>query len=269
MSNHKNAAEENNPLAGLGAMQTNIFTDENESSQRLRQLRQRRRASANPEEIEALNAEIVGLTEQLNQALIKDGNTYRFRRFEMSLTEVKFPAELTRDEADEFGAMLSGMEDALNWWRGAWANLYVADAKDDNERGKIYDELADLFNMDSRTLRNCASIDRNVEVSRRRDTLTFSHHVEVASFVGEDQDYWLDRAEQGDDGKRWSVRRLRQEIAVSKKTALPVPDPVKHFESTTVQSIRKSLMTAIDNKVPKTVVIRQLKAILKDLSDET
>lgn len=223
MNDARENARKNNVLADM-SLEEEIFVGDEPESQRLARAVRRRRSSADPQEIEALNEEIKALTEQLSSALVKDGDTYRFRRFQMTMTSLIAPAELSQEEADEFGALLGGMDDALNWWRGGWANLYVEGIEDDNERGKIYDQLAELFNMNSRTLRNCASIDRNVQVSRRRDTLSFSHHVEVAALGPDEQAYWLDRAEQGEDGKRWSVKQLRQAIAQSKQVALPAPD---------------------------------------------
>jgi hypothetical protein len=41
-----------------------------------------------------------------------------------------------------------------------------------------------------------------VELSRRRDKLTWSHHLEVAPLEPATQVEWLDRAEEGDNGKQ-------------------------------------------------------------------
>src|SRR5690606_4701335 len=47
-----------------------------------------------------------------------------------------------------------------------------------------------------------------VKFSLRKENLTWSHHIEIASLEPEEQAAWLNRAEV----ERWSVRRLREEI---------------------------------------------------------
>ena len=49
------------------------------------------------------------------------------------------------------------------------------------------------------------------ELSRRRDTLSFGHHAEVAALPGPEQDFWLRKAEE----LSWSTMRLRREVRAS------------------------------------------------------
>jgi hypothetical protein len=49
------------------------------------------------------------------------------------------------------------------------------------------------------------------ELSRRRDSLSFGHHAEVAALPGPEQDFWLRKAEEFG----WPVRRLRREVRAS------------------------------------------------------
>lgn len=48
-------------------------------------------------------------------------------------------------------------------------------------------------------------------MSCRRDTLSFTHHAEVAALPEPERDFWLRKAE--DHG--WSVKRLRREVKTS------------------------------------------------------
>jgi hypothetical protein len=48
-------------------------------------------------------------------------------------------------------------------------------------------------------------------MSRRRDTLSFGHHAEVAAIAEPEQDYWLRKAEK----HHWPVKRLRREVRAS------------------------------------------------------
>lgn len=265
MSNAKQNAIEDNILADL-SVQDDLFAGDEPKSERLQRAVRQRRQSSNPAEIEALNTEIQTLTEQLGSALLMDDGGYSFRRFRMTSTSIILPEALTIEEANDFGYMLAGMEDALNWWRGDWANLYVEGIDDPNKRGEEYDKLAESFNMNSRTLRNCASIARKVEVSRRRDTLSFTHHVEVAPLTPAEQDTWLTRAEEGDNGKRWSVATLRKAIKASIPTDdddLPSPLQVVYksqsskAKSLVKQGINKEKVARIYEQIAKE--IREIK----------
>jgi hypothetical protein len=62
--------------------------------------------------------------------------------------------------------------------------------------------------------RNYAMVARAFETSRRRDTLSFSHHREVASLSTQDADRLLDWAEQPlrNDGRPRSTRELRSQV---------------------------------------------------------
>ena len=74
-----------------------------------------------------------------------------------------------------------------------------------------YREAVERTGLDYQTLRNYARIARRFEVSRRRETLSFGHHAELASLSEPEQDFWLRKAEQFS----WSTSRLRREVRAS------------------------------------------------------
>ena len=45
----------------------------------------------------------------------------------------------------------------------------------------MYDDIAEETGYETKALRNIKYVADNVELSRRKDNLSFSHHVEVAS----------------------------------------------------------------------------------------
>jgi hypothetical protein len=47
-----------------------------------------------------------------------------------------------------------------------------------------------------------------LELSRRRDKLSFQHHAEVCALTDEEQDFWLNRAE----SHKWSRNELRRRL---------------------------------------------------------
>ena len=60
-------------------------------------------------------------------------------------------------------------------------------------RGYIFrSNVIDLF---SQTLANEKYVSSRFEISRRRESLSFSHHSEVAALEPKQQDDWLDKAE--------------------------------------------------------------------------
>jgi hypothetical protein len=70
--------------------------------------------------------------------------------------------------------------------------------------------------LDYQTLANLKWVSASIEVSRRREKLSWTHHSEVAALPSGEQDEWLDLAEQN----TWTVRELRQRIRGRHETQL-------------------------------------------------
>jgi hypothetical protein len=66
--------------------------------------------------------------------------------------------------------------------------------------------------LDYQTLRNYAWVARAFAPSRRRDALTFQHHMEVAALSVEEQDHWLDFAVR----LKWSRNELRRHVRANR-----------------------------------------------------
>jgi phage N-6-adenine-methyltransferase len=137
------------------------------------------------------------LMETQRNALIEHG----FDRKETGLVIVGQP---TLDEWTNFGKILNRIEGSIHWWIGDWLNY--------GERmyGEKYTQALDEMDYAYQTLRDDAWVAGKIELSRRRDNLSWSHHKEVASLEASDQDRLLDEAElQG-----WSRNELRKAIAL-------------------------------------------------------
>jgi len=100
------------------------------------------------------------------------------------------------------GKRLGAMTRCSQWWLGDWVRYGTG------RWGEKYKEAARISGYDVKTLRNIAYVAEQIEVSRRRDTLTWSHHAEVCGLEPEDQDRWLDQAA----SQRMSVADLRIEL---------------------------------------------------------
>ena len=103
------------------------------------------------------------------------------------------------------GAQLAAAAASSAWCLGDW--LVYGQA---TYSGR-YREAVGRTGLHYQTLRNYAWVAGRFELSRRRDTLSFGHHAEVAALPGPEQDFWLCKA----DEFGWSVTRLRHEVRAS------------------------------------------------------
>jgi hypothetical protein len=112
------------------------------------------------------------------------------------------PSGMSFDSWRELGSRVALIANCSAWWLGDWL-VYGEQAYGDRYKQAIADT-----SLSYGTLRNYAWMARKFSVSRRRDTLSFGHHAEVAGLTDDEQDLWLSRAERLD----WSRNRLRREL---------------------------------------------------------
>ncbi|MFJ9679406.1 LmbU family transcriptional regulator [Streptomyces sp. NPDC101194] len=116
------------------------------------------------------------------------------------------PAELAFEEWERAGRQISGIVNSSSWWLGDWL-VYGKDHYSDR-----YQRGIRAAGLQYQTLRNYAWVSRRFPLHRRRATLSFQHHAELASLPVEDQDLWLDRAEQA----KWTTKQLRTAIRIAR-----------------------------------------------------
>src|SRR6476661_6992142 len=105
------------------------------------------------------------------------------------------------------GHQLGAMTRCSQWLLGDWIRYGTA------RWGEKYTQAARITGYDVHSLRNIAYVAGRVDVSRRRDTLTWSHHAEVCPLEPDDQDEWLDRAA----SEGMSVADLRIELRSARR----------------------------------------------------
>lgn len=110
--------------------------------------------------------------------------------------------ELSISEWAVLGDRLGVLGKAIQFAIGDWLNY------GEIKYGETYSQFSELTGYKVETLQNIKFVAGRVEISRRRESLTFAHHAEVAGLVPSEQDYWLDCAEKED----WSSKRLRDEL---------------------------------------------------------
>jgi hypothetical protein len=100
------------------------------------------------------------------------------------------------------GRRLGVVGRAVGWWIGDWLRYGTM------KFGERYARAARITGYDVQTLMNMAYVASAYDVSQRHETLSWSHHSEVAALDPEERERWLDLAERN----RLSVRCLREEV---------------------------------------------------------
>ena len=118
---------------------------------------------------------------------------------------LSLPPRLPFDKWVVIGRQLSTVHTSSAWCLGDWL-VYGEIAY----AGR-YRKAVEFCSLHYQTLRNYAWVARRFSLSRRRDTLSFGHHAEVARLPDPEQDYWLRKAEE----LGWSRNRLRSEVRSS------------------------------------------------------
>jgi hypothetical protein len=113
-------------------------------------------------------------------------------------------------EWQKMGATLATMELGVNWWIGDWLNY------GERQYGEKYTQAITETGRRAQTLMNLAWVASRVEISRRREIVSWSVHAEVAKLDPAEQDRILDQAE----AHGWSVRETREAVQ-SRQQALP------------------------------------------------
>jgi hypothetical protein len=117
-------------------------------------------------------------------------------------TALLLPENLPLDSWKQIGEQIYVISDASAWWIGDWLR-FGRDKYPDRYKRAIGET-----SLEYQTLRNYAWVAGRFDVSRRRDALSFQHHLEVAALPEDEQDLWLERAERSG----WSRNDLRAQL---------------------------------------------------------
>lgn len=158
-----------------------------------------------PIPVSKIDAELFGALREIegDQLVMRD-NQIQVGAFTLTPVGLEMTGENSKEEWDKIGEMLLRLEGSIQWLIGDWL-VYG--------EGVHYGELkdfADKLEMDYGTLRNYASVARNVHLSLRNDKLSYHHHVAVSKLTPEWQKYALEHAV---NQKKMPVAKFRQWIA--------------------------------------------------------
>ncbi len=127
------------------------------------------------------------------------------------------PKEMEFEDWAFIGRRLGNVRNASNWWFADW----VADGYP--TYGVLANEAAEQFGLDAGRVPKYRRVAERIEKPRRRGTVSFEHHLEVASMEDEaEQECLLDAAEAhlSDDQPVMSVKELRASIRARATPAL-------------------------------------------------
>jgi hypothetical protein len=122
-------------------------------------------------------------------------------------TSLALPAKIPLDEWRRIGKQIFAISESSAWWLGDW--LIYGQARYPDRYKRAITETG----LDYQTLRNYAWVARQFTPERRRDSVSFQHHAELASLPADDQDEWLEQAEKSG----WSRNELRNRLKASRK----------------------------------------------------
>jgi hypothetical protein len=123
----------------------------------------------------------------------------------MSATGLQLPRQLPFERWLGIGKQLSDVCTSAAWCLGDWLVF------GEQAYAGRYRQAIERTSLDYQTLRHYAWVARRFAMSRRRDTLSFGHHAEVAALPEAEQDFWLCKAEE----HRWPVKHLRRQVRAS------------------------------------------------------
>jgi hypothetical protein len=124
---------------------------------------------------------------------------------------LQLPRQMPFERWLGIGRQLSAITTSAAWCLGDWITF------GEKAYPGRYREAIEQTALDYQTLRNYAWVARRFALSRRRDTLSFGHHAEVAALPEPEQDYWLRQAEE----HRWPVKQLRHQVHDSLRERSP------------------------------------------------
>lgn len=119
----------------------------------------------------------------------------------VTLTGATFDKSMTFEEWVEVGRKAVRVSQSVQWLIGDWLNFgwckYVQQSVgvEDRVYGMKFRVALDSLPYEYGTLRNLSSICNSIELSRRRDKLSFKHHAEVSPYSPDLQTKYLDIAE--------------------------------------------------------------------------
>jgi hypothetical protein len=119
--------------------------------------------------------------------------------FQFKPMELVIEGKHTIEKWLDVGKVLTGMESSLNWWIGDWLVF------GEHTYGQKYSQAEAVTKHRQDYLKACNFVSSKVPAQNRFQTLSWSHHREVAALEVSEQKKWLEKANENE----WTVSELR------------------------------------------------------------
>lgn len=129
----------------------------------------------------------------------------RWPAYRLTDAGLEFSADIHFEDWETLGDVIGRMNRGVRWAVGDW--LLHAEMR--AEWGDKYTQAIESTGLDYQTVANCRWVSSRIELSRRRETLSWSHHELVARLDPAKQEEWLDKAE----ANGWTRAEFRRMIA--------------------------------------------------------
>jgi hypothetical protein len=137
-------------------------------------------------------------------------------------------SDLPYEEWLRVGGRLGVAGRSAGWWLGDWLRYGTA------RYGTKYTAALRVTGYDRQTLMNMVYVATRFDASRRRESLSWSHHAELAGLEAAEQDQWLERA----CADRLTVRELRLEIHCARRQIAAAQEAGHAGESASADAAR-------------------------------
>lgn len=143
----------------------------------------------------------------------KDYNYSGFHFFKNGLKPIS--DNISFEQWEHCGEWIKRANGSVHFWLGDWLNY------GEKKWGEKYSQVLEDTGIDYGVLRNDAYVAGKVDLSRRRDNLSFAHHQDIADLRPEEQEKLLDIAEKEKINSK-DFRKIKQKF-VSDSKRLPAP----------------------------------------------
>ena len=134
------------------------------------------------------------------------------------------PPNMTYNEWEQIGQTFQFMQGAINWWVGDWLN------EGEKRYGESYTQaVQEATGKSYQTLANCKWVAEKFEVSRRRENVHHSLHIDVASLDPELADELLEWAEDNKATQSEFRAEIRRRKLADKYNVPPIEGKYRIF----------------------------------------
>lgn len=194
----------------------------------------------------------------MNQDLtLKRNSDIVFGKFRLGKHGLEAVGHPSFEDWEEVGKFIQRSNEAVQFWRGDWLNF--------GENN--YDTWTQHFGKEEaayQTLANEKWVASRIPPSRRRETLSWSHHAEIADLEPEEQEEMLNMAERNE----MSVSTFRKAVR-HYKLKLDIPEFTENQLQPTDPEVFKSVQSIIDSSIHTVELLESLdwSMVQKDARD--